>query len=63
MFTTPHLLSIPVELESHIGSEGATEYGQLLMMLEEAQGRFAPLFVRSDLSESSRRAWNRQTQK
>ncbi|HKM56120.1 MAG TPA: hypothetical protein VJY33_22120, partial [Isosphaeraceae bacterium] len=56
MSTTPRLLSIPVELESGIGPEGATEYGQLLMMLEEAQGRFAPLFVRSDLSESARRA-------
>ncbi|MGO9601164.1 MAG: tetratricopeptide repeat protein [Isosphaeraceae bacterium] len=56
MSTTPRLLSIPVELKSSIGPEGATEYGQLLMVLEESQGRFAPLFVRSDLSESARRA-------
>src|SRR5208283_2218582 len=49
-------LSLPDELERHLGPEGMTEYGQLLMMLEESHGYFAPMLVRSDLVESARRA-------
>ena len=56
MSTTPRLHSMPADLERHLGPEGATEYGQLQMMLEESQGYFAPMIVRSDLSESDRRA-------
>ena len=56
MSTTPRLHIIPADLERHLGPEGATEYGQLHMMLEESQGYFAPMIVRSDLSESDRRA-------
>jgi tetratricopeptide (TPR) repeat protein len=56
MSATPHIHSMPPDLERHLGPEGATEYGQLAMMLEESQGRFAPMIVRSDLSHAGRQA-------
>jgi tetratricopeptide (TPR) repeat protein len=56
MYTTTRLHIIPTDLKRHLGPEGATEYGQLHMMLEESQGYFAPMIVRSDLSESDRQA-------
>lgn len=56
MSTTHRNPSMPPGLERHLGQKGVTEYGQLLMMLEESQGRFAPMIVRSDLCEGDRQA-------
>src|SRR4051794_12859374 len=55
MSTTPRPHSFSADLERHFGLDGVVEYAQLLMMLEESQGHFAPMIVRSDLSVSARR--------
>ena len=55
--------SSPIDLATHLGTEGEEDYAQLVMMLRETQESFALMPVWSDLSVPARDALLRRLEK